>query len=65
MNNETVSKTMYWNNQDNGYYFERSAQSILKPDNDEQRRHLVASSACSSCSCGIGGCGDGGGCDSY
>ncbi len=54
--------TAYWSKKKSDYYFDRSAQAILDAKYNSNRRR---SSSASECSCGIGGCGDAGGCDAY
>lgn len=56
-----IKATAYWEGNKAGYYFDRSVQGVL--DGTKSNRKGKVSSDCASCSCGIGGCGDGGGCD--
>ncbi len=60
-----TQKTAYWSEGPVSYYFERSAQFVMKGKKMLRNGKVVAVGECSPCSCGIGGCGDGGGCDSY
>ncbi len=65
---KTISKTAYWSGKHNGYFFDRSAQAVLndRPALRKERVRVAQScGSCEPCSCGIGACGSGGGCDSY
>lgn len=60
--NSSVNATSFWNGKNVSYYFDNCAQFILhRKLNDSKHKLLFAG----DCSCGVGGCGDSGGCDSY
>lgn len=61
---KTIQGTAYWNNSSADYYFGRSAQYVLNRKHNSKKK-IYAVTDCSSCSCGVGGCGSGGGCDGY
>lgn len=60
-----IKRTAYWNKSSAGYYFGRSAQFVLNGKRNGKKINVQAVTDCSACSCGVGGCGSGGGCDGY
>lgn len=65
---DSIKATAYWSTKGKDYYFDRSAQAILNKNykaNRQKNATTTGCGSCSPCSCGIGGCGSGGGCDAY
>lgn len=58
----SVKATSFWNSKDTGYHFDNCVQAVLNTKVNDSKHQLLFAS---DCSCGIGGCGDSGGCDSY
>lgn len=58
----SIEDTAFWNGKSSKYRFDNCVQAVLNTKINDQKSKLLFAS---DCSCGIGGCGDSGGCDSY
>ncbi len=58
----SVKTTSFWNGNDTNYHFDNCVQAVLNTKVNDNKHQLLFAS---DCSCGIGGCGDSGGCDAY
>jgi hypothetical protein len=58
----SIEETAFWSSKNSDYCFDNCVQAVLNTKISDKKSKLLFAS---DCSCGVGGCGDSGGCDSY